>query len=178
VALAVWAGTWLVADTIVGVALQQDPGPSQVAALDSAIRLNPLCQNYRGLAADAIVQEALVAQRSGAGAAVVDATMNRAISAYYAAAHADKGDVLIRVALASILVSYSAQHPGGDAASQAVAAAQEAAALAPRNAVVLVTLARAYKAAGRLSDAQQAARLAREVAPAYSMQTLSGLGLD
>ena len=178
VAVALWAGSWLVADFVVGRAMQQEAGPAQVSALEMAVRLNPLAGNYRGLAADALVNEALAEQRAGQSAQTVDATMRRALSAYNAAAEADRGDVLVRVALANALDGYAATHPGSDAAQSAVRAAQDASRLAPHNAVALVILARAYEAAGLHDDAEKTARLARSIAPAYSMQTLGSLGLD
>lgn len=178
VVLAAWAGSWVVADTIVGHAMQLAPGPLQVSELQSASRLNPLAANYRWLAADAIVNVALAQQRGGQGAQAVDATMLSAIAAFDAAANADRGDALLRTEYANVLVGYAARHPATDAAQRAVQVAQEAAALAPRNPAVLGALAKAYQVAGRLSDAESAARLARLIAPAYAAQTLGSLGLD
>ncbi len=172
-----WAASWLVADVIVGHAMQLEPGAAQVSALESAVQLNPLSQQYRGLAADALVNEALAEQRAGQGAQTVDATILKAIAAYYAAAQADRGDILVRIALADVLVRFAATHPGSDAAQQAVSVAQDAVGLAPQNAAALVMLARAYETAGRRSEAAATARLARSVAPAYSAQALGSLGL-
>lgn len=177
-AVAAWAVSWLVADVAVSQATRQPAGPSQVSELQSAVRLDPLVNKYRWLVAEAIVSEALAEQSAGQSRQAVDETMQRAISAYDAAASADPGDALVHVALANILVSFAARHPGGDAAGRALGAALYAAKLAPRNAAVLVALATAYEAAGRHEEAQTTARLAREVAPAYSMQTLGSLGLD
>jgi O-antigen ligase len=176
VVVALWAGSWLVADFMVGRAMQEAAGPSQVSALEAAVRLNPLSQTYRWLGADALVNQAEAEQRAGQGR-VADETMNRAVAAYYAAAQADRGDDLVRIALANVLIRYASTHPGSDAPRRAVLVAQDASRLAPHDAVVLVILVRAYQAAGRLDDAEKTARLAREIAPAYSMQTLGSLGL-
>ena len=178
VALAMWAGSWLVADVIVGRAMQMEPGPAQVSELEGAVRLNPITPNYHWLVADALVNEALAEQRAGQSPQAVDETMLRAISAYDAAARANRGDALVRTAFANVLVGYAARHPGTDAAQRAVEVAMEAVRLAPRNPAALGALARAYDVSGRHDDAEKTARLARSVAPAYSMQTLGSLGLD
>src|SRR5665647_832125 len=178
VALAMWAGSWLVADVIVGRAMQMEPGPAQVSALEGAVRLNPITPNYHWLVADALVNEALAEQRAGQSPQAVDETMLRAISAYDAAARVNCGDALVRAAFANVLVGYAARHPGTDAAQRAVEVAMEAVRLAPRNPAALGALARAYDVSGRHDDAEKTARLARSVAPAYAAQTLGSLGLD
>ena len=178
VALALWAGTWLVADVIVGRAAQLPPGPEQIAALDSAVRLNPLAQSYRWQAAEAVLNETLAEQKAGQSAVAVDQMMLGVLSRYDGLVNADPGDALVRVAYANILVSYAARHPGSDAAQRAVEVALQASQRAPRSAAVLVVLARAYRVAGRLDDAEKTARLARSIAPAYAAQTLGSLGLD
>ena len=177
VALVVWAGSWLAADVIVGRAMQQESGPAQVLALESAARLNPLSPRYQWFVGEALVNEALAMQRAGQSRQAVDETMLSAISAYRVAAEADRGDVLVRIALARVLTLYAAKHPGSDAAQRAVDVALEAASIGPRDAAALVVLAGAYQAAGRHDEAETTARLAREVAPAYSAQTLGSLGL-
>ena len=178
VAVALWTGTWLVADVLVRQATQKTVGSAQVSELQTAVRLNPLVNKYRWLTAEAIVSEALAEQSVAQSRQAVDETMQRAISAYEAAASADPGDPLVHVALANILVSFAARHPGVDAAERALGVALYAAKLAPRSAPVLVALATAYEATGRHGEAQTTARLAREVAPVYSAQTLGSLGLD
>jgi O-antigen ligase len=177
VALMLWAGSWMAADVIVGRAMQMEPGPAQVSALESAARLNPLSPRYHWFVGEALVSEALAEQRAGQSPQTVDDTMLRAISAYYAAAAADRGDVLVRIALANVLARYATDHPQSDAAQRAVDVALEAARIGPRDAAALVALARAYQAAGRHDDAEKTARLAREVAPGYAGQTLGSLGL-
>jgi Flp pilus assembly protein TadD len=127
---------------------------------------------------EALVNEALAEQRAGQSQQTVDGTMLRAISAYYTAAAADRGDVLVRIALANVLAIYAANHPESDAAQRAVDVALEAVSIGPRDAAALVALARAYEAAGRQAEAEKTARLARSVAPAYAAQTLGSLGLD
>ena len=178
VAVALWAGSWLVADVIVGRAMQQEAGPAQVSALESAARLNPLSPRYQWFVGEALVNEARAGQRAGQSQQTVDGTMLRAITAYYSAAAADRGDVLVRIALASVLASYAANHPGSDTAQRSVDVALEAVSIGPRDAAALVVLARAYDVAGRHDDANKTARLAREVAPVYAGQTLGSLGLD
>ena len=175
--LAVWSGAWLAADVVVGHAMQTEAGPSRVSALESAVRLNPLSPRYRWLVADAIAGSALIEQRSGQSQQVVDATTNRAIAGYYAAADADRGDLLPRIALANFLSKSAVGHPGSDAADRAVDAALSANTLAPRDALALVTLAKAYAAAGLASQARSAAEVARSIAPAYAAQTLGSTGL-
>jgi putative inorganic carbon (HCO3(-)) transporter len=177
VAVALWSGSWLVADVIVGRAMQQEAGPAQVSALESAARLNPLSPRYHWFVGEALVNEALAEQRAGQSRQTVDGTMLRAISAYRMAATADRGDVLVRIALAHVLSGYAADHPESDAAQRAVDVSLEAVSIGPRDAAALVTLARAYQAAGRHDEAEKTARLAREVAPAYAAQTLGSLGL-
>jgi Flp pilus assembly protein TadD len=59
-----------------------------------------------------------------------------------------------------------------------VQVAEEASRLSPRNPAVLAALARAYDISGRRQEAAAVARLARSVAPEYSMQTLGSLGLE
>ena len=95
-----------------------------------------------------------------------------------AAVAADGGDVLARIGLANLLIESARVHPESDAAQRAVDVARAAGRLAPQNAEVLVTLALAYQAAGRADDAEDTARLARSVAPAYAVQTLGSLGLN
>jgi len=178
VALALWASSWLVADVMVGRAMKLEVGPGQVSALEAAVRLNPLSQNYRLFVAGALVNEAFARQRAGQSPQVVDETMSRAIEAYDSAAAADRGDVFARIGLANLLVGSAQVHPGSDAGQRAVSVALDARRLAPQNAEVLVILARAYQAAGRLDEAEKTAQLARSIAPAYSMQTLGSLGLN
>jgi len=178
VAVALWAGSWLVADVIVGRAMQQEAGAAQVSAFESAARLNPLSPRYHWFVGEALVNEALAEQRAGQSQQTVDGTMLRAISAYHTAAAADRGDVLVRIAFANVLAIYAANHPESDAAQRAVDVALEAVSIGPRDAAALVALARAYEAAGRHDDAEKTARLARSVAPAYAAQTLGSLGLD
>jgi len=178
VALCAWAGSWLVADVMVGRAMQMEPGPAQVSVLESAARLNPLSPRYHWFVGEALVNQAVVDQRAGQSSENVDATMRRAIAAYSAAASADRGDVLVRISLADLLARYSANNPGSDAAQSAVDVALEAVSIGPRDAAALVTLARAYSAAGRQAEAQATARLAREVAPDYAAQNLGSLGLE
>ena len=177
VVLAVWAGTWLAADVMVGRAMQMDPGPAQVAELESAARLDPVTPNYDWLVADALVNQALAEQRAGQTAPAVDATMLRAIAAFDVAARGNPGDAMLRAAYSNALVGYAARHPDTDAARRAVDVALEAVRLAPRNPAALAALARAYDVSGRRADAESTARLAREVAPAYAAQTLGALGL-
>jgi O-antigen ligase len=177
-ALASWAGSWLVADVIVGRAMQDEAGPAQVSALASAATLNPLSPRYRWFVGEALVNEAVAGQRAGQSRQTVDGTMLRAISAYYAAAAADRGDVLVRVALADVLTSYARNNPGSDAAQRAVGVALEAVGIGPRDVAALVTLAKAYQVAGSHVDAVSTARLAREVAPAYAAQMLGSLGAE
>jgi O-antigen ligase len=177
-ALALWAGSWLVADVIVGRAMQQEVGPVQVSALESAARLNPLSPRYQWFVGEAIVNEGVAEQRAGQSRETVDATMLRAISAYYAAAAADRGDVLVRIALAGVLTSYATNNPGSDAAQRAVDVALEAVGIGPDDAAALVALAKAYRIAGSQVDAVETARLARQVAPAYAAQMLGSLGLE
>jgi hypothetical protein len=178
VALALWAGSWLVADVVVGRGMEMGPGPTQVSELEAAARLDPISPNYRWLVADALVNEALAQQSAGGSPQAVDETMLRAISAYDAAASANRGDAMLRAAFANVLVGYASRHPGTDAARRAVDVALEAVALAPRNPAALGALARAYEVSGRHDDAVKTARLAREVAPAYAQQTLGSLGLE
>lgn len=177
IALAVWAGSWMYADVLVGHAMGTVPGPAQVAELETAARLDPLAANYRWLAAEAIVNEAVAGQKAGASAQAVDETIVRAISSYETAVSANPGDALVRTAFANVLVGYAARHPGSGAAQRAVDVAAQAVALAPRNPAALAALARAYEVSGRRADAEATARLAREVAPAYAAQTLGDLGL-
>ena len=177
-ALAVWAGSWLVADVIVGRAMQDEAGPAQVSALASAAALNPLSPRYQWFVGEALVNQAVAEQRAGQGRQVVDGTMLRGISAYYAAAAADRGDVLVRVALADVLAAYARNNPGSDAARRAVDVALEAVGIGPRDVAALVTLAKAYQVARRHVDAVNTARLAREVAPAYAAQMLGSLGAE
>ena len=178
IAVALWAGSWLVADVIVGRAMQLEAGPAQVSALESAAQLNPLSPRYHWFVGEALANEALAEQHAGQSRQTVDGTMLRAISAYYDAAAADRGDVLVRIALANLLASYAANHPESDTAQRSVDVALEAVSIGPRDAAALVVLARAYDVAGRHDDANKTARLAREVAPVYAGQTLGSLGLD
>jgi tetratricopeptide (TPR) repeat protein len=177
-ALAVWAGSWMVADVFVGRAMKREAGPAQVSELETAVRLNPLSQNYREFVGDALVKEAFAEQSAGSSAQTVEQSMRRALSAYEAAVAADRGDMYTRVKLADLLVQFAAVYPESDAAQRAVSAAQDAVRLAPHNATTLVVLARAYQAAGSLDEAVKTARLARSVAPEYAAQTLGSLGLD
>jgi len=103
--------------------------------------------------------------------------MRRAVSAYEAAVTADRGDMYTRVKLANLLVEFATVYPESDAAQRAVEAAQDAVRLAPHNATTLVALARAYWAAGRPAEAENTARLAREIAPAYAARVLGPFGL-
>ena len=155
IAIALYAGSWLVADVYVGWAMQQQPGPVQLSALQTAVRLNPLSGNYRGLVADALANEAIAEQSAGQSPQSVDATMQQALAAYAAAADADRGDMLVRVAYANALLSFATVHPGSDAAQSAVRVALEAVALAPHDGIALVTLARAYQVAGRLGRCRE-----------------------
>jgi O-antigen ligase len=178
IALAVWAGTWLVADVIVGRAMQMEAGPAQVSQLETAARLNPATPNYGWLVADALVNQALAERAAGQSSQAVDETLLRAISAYRAATQADRGNGMLRTGFANVLVAYAASHRQTDAARMAVQVASEAVALAPRNPAALGALARAYSVSGRREEAQATARLAREVAPAYAAETLGSLGLE
>ncbi len=178
IALALWASSWLVADVMVGRAMKLEVGPGQVSALEAAVRLNPLSQNYRLFVAGSLVNDAFARQSAGQSPQVVDETMSRAIAAYDSAAAADRGDVFARIGLANLLVGSAQVHPDSDADQRAVSVALDARRLAPQNAEVLVILARAYQAAGRLEEAEKTAQLARSIAPAYSMQTLGSLGLN
>jgi len=177
IAVAVLAGTWLAADLMVGHAMQMPPGPAQVSELEAAARLNPITPNCDWLVADALVNEALAQQKTGATSQVVDATMLRAISAFETAANANRGDAMLRAAFSNVLVGFAARHPDTDAAARAVETALEAVRLAPGNPAALGALARAYDVSGRRADAEQAAQRARAVAPAYAAQTLGSLGL-
>jgi O-antigen ligase len=177
VALALWAGSWLVADVIVGRATQLTPGPQQVAELDMAARLNPLAQGYRWQVAEALLNETLAEQSAGQSPTAVDQMMLGVLSRYDALVQADPGDSLVRVAYVNLLVGFAARHPGSNAAQRAVDVALDASRLAPHSAVVLTALARAYQIAGRPADADRTARLARLIAPDYAVQTLGSLGL-
>ena len=177
-ALASWAGSWLVADVIVGRTMQDEAGPAQVSALARAAKLNPLSPRYQWFVGEALVNEAVAGQRAGQSRQAVDGTMLRAISAYYEAAAADRGDVLVRVALANVLTTYARNHPGSDAAQRAVGVALEAVGIGPRDVAALAALAKAYQVAGSQVDAVQTARLAREMAPAYAAQMLGSLGAE
>ncbi|MEI7815056.1 MAG: O-antigen ligase family protein, partial [Coriobacteriia bacterium] len=172
VAVAVWAGSWLVADVVMGSAQQQLPGPDQVLLLETATRINPISPDYRWLFAEALVSQAVAGRSAGASPQFVDATLRRGIAAFYVAAQADRGDAMVRVALSNTLLRHAAQDPTGNSAQQAVQVAQEAVRLAPRNPAALAALAMAYRAVGRLDEAEKTAQLAREVAPEYSRQTL------
>ena len=177
IALAVLAGTWLVADLMVGHAMQMQPGPAQVSELTAATRLNPITPNYDWLLAEAMVNDAIAQQNAGASSQVVDEAMLRAISAFETAAGANRGDAMLRAAFSNVLAGFAARHPGTDAAARAVETALEAVRLAPGNPAALGALARAYDVSGRRADAEQAAQRARAVAPAYAAQTLGSLGL-
>jgi len=174
VALALWAGSWFVADVMVGRAVQMQPGPAQISALEAAVRLDPITPNYRWLVAEALVNQAL----GGQGAQPFDTTMLRAIVAFDGAARADRGDAMVRTALANVLVGLAARRPGTDAAQHAVDVALEAVRLAPRNPAALGALARAYDISGRDDEAARTAQLAREIAPEYAAETLGSLGLE
>lgn len=178
VAVALWAGSWLVADFIAADAAKQPVGPAQIAGFETAVRINPLSADYHWLVGEAIANQAFAMERSGQDPQAADAALQRAIAAYQAAARSNPGDAMVRVALANILISYASTHPGSGAADQAIQVARESVRLSPENPAALVALARAYQVAGRQSDALSTARLAREVAPAYSMQTLGSLGLE
>ena len=65
IALALWAGSWLVADSIVGRAMKLEAGADQVSALEEAVRINPLSQTYRLFVAEAVVKAAFAGQRAG-----------------------------------------------------------------------------------------------------------------
>jgi O-antigen ligase len=178
IAIALWAGSWMAADMVVGRAMKRDAGPAQVSELATAVWLNPLSQDYRELAADALYNKAFAEQRAGSSPQTVEETMRRAVSAYEAAATADRGDMYTRVKLAYLLTLLAPVYPEIDAAPRAVEVAQDAVRLAPTNATTLVALALAYEAAGRLDEADKTARLARSVAPEYAAQNLGSLGLD
>lgn len=178
VALALWAGSWFVADVIVGRAVQMQPGPAQISEFEAAVRLDPITPDYRWLVAEGLVDQALAEQRAGQGTQTFDATMLRAIVAFDAAARADRGDPMVRTALANVLVGLAVRRPGTDAAQHAVEVALEAVRLAPRNPAALGALARAYDVSGRDVEAAKTAQLAREVAPEYSAETLGSLGLE
>jgi hypothetical protein len=177
-ALSLWVGSWMVADTIAGWAEQQPTGAAQIAALQTASRINPVSPTYRWLAAEAQMDLAVAEQGGGQDAQTVQQLMNQAISAYGVAAAANPGDAMVRVALVDVLLRYASSYPATDAAQRAVQVALGAEKLAPHNPAVLVALAQSYRAAGRASDADAAARLARSIAPAYSMQTLGSLGTE
>lgn len=178
VALALWAGSWFVADVIVGRAVHMQPGPAQISEFEAAVRLDPITPDYRWLVAEGLVDQALAEQRAGQGTQTFDATMLRAIVAFDAAARADRGDPMVRTALANVLVGLAVRRPGTDAAQHAVEVALEAVRLAPRNPAALGALARAYDVSGRDVEAAKTAQLAREVAPEYSAETLGSLGLE
>lgn len=175
VALALWAGSWLVADVFVGWAMQQQVGPDQVSALQTAVSINPISPDYRWLYAEALVNLAM-AERAGQSAETVDAASAAGVSAFYVAAAVDRGDPMVRVALAGVLLKLAAGG-SGDAAQRAVQVAQEAVRLAPHNPAALVVLARAFQATGRGPEAEAEARLARSIAPAYAGPLLGSLGL-
>jgi putative inorganic carbon (HCO3(-)) transporter len=177
VALTVLVGSWLLADFTAGEAMQMPTGPDKVASLANASAINPLAEIYRGLIGDSLLNEAVAEQQQGQPPATADATLERGIVAYQDAAAFDRGDPVIRAALANLLIGFAKNHPESNAATQAVAVAEEARALAPHDAAVLTTLARAYQVDGRDADARAAARLARQVAPDYANQTLGPLGL-
>jgi hypothetical protein len=179
VALALWAGSWLVADVAVGRAMQMQPGPAQVAELENAARLDPITPNYGWRVADAIVNEALAQQRAGQTAQAVDATMLGALTAYDAAAKADHGNALLRArptptcSSATPRVTPRPMRPLRPSGSRWRPWRSRPATLA-----ALGALARAHDVSGRHADAQSAARLARQVTPDYAAQTLGSLGLD
>ena len=177
-ALSLWVGSWMVADSIAGWGEQQPTGPGKISAIEAAVRVNPISPTYRWLAAEALIDQAFAEQSAGQDPQTVTTISDQAISAYYVAVTFNAGDATVRVALADILLRYAATHPGSDAAQRAVQVALEAAKLAPHNPAVLGALARSYQAAGRLNDAEATARLARTIAPAYSMQTLGSLGAE
>ena len=158
--------------------MKLEEGQDKVAALETAVRINPLSQSYRQFVAEALVRQAFAGQRAGQSSQTVDETMRRAVLAFNAAVAADRGDVVARTGLADLLIQFATVHPESDAAQRAVDVALEARRLAPFNAEALVMLSRAYEAAGRLEEAEKTAKLARSVAPAYAMQTLGSLGLD
>ncbi len=174
VALTVWAGSWFVADVIVGRAVQMQPGPAQTSQFEAAVRLDPITPNYRWLVAEALVNQALAEP----GAQTFDTTMLRAIVAFDGAARADRGDPMVRTALANVLVGLAARRPGTSAAEHAVDVALEAVRLAPHNPAALGALARAYDISGRDDEAAKTAQLAREIAPEYAAETLGSLGLE
>lgn len=177
-ALMLWAGSWMVADVHAGYAAGLPIGPAQVAELRAASRINPLQPTYRWQAAEASLK-ALTAERDAdMGDEQFDAEMRRVLAEYQTVVDADPGDVHIRIAQATLLISYAAAHPGAaDGVQRALSAALEAQKRAPRNPAALCVLARAYEVAGHLEEAESAARLARSIAPAYSMQTLGPRGL-
>jgi O-antigen ligase len=178
IALTLWAGSWLVADVIVGRAVQMQPGPAQIAELQTGVRFDPITPEYRWLVAEALVNQSLAEQRAGQDARTFDATLLRAIVAFDAASEADPGDPMVRTALANVLVGLAARRPDTSAAEHAVEVALEAVRLAPHNPAALGALARAYDVSGRDAEAEKAAQLAREVAPEYAAETLGSLGLD
>jgi len=175
VAVSLFAGSWIVADVIVGRAIQFPPGPVQVSEVEKAVRVAPLSPFYRWLLADTLVTQSIAEQRAGAPSPVYDATTVRALGAYEAAANANPGDPLVHTGYASVLTAYAARHADSGAGEKAIGVAREAVALAPRNPAALGALARAYEVSGRHDEAVATALLARDVAPEYSMQTLGSL---
>ena len=178
VALAVWASSWFVADVAAGHATHLQVGRDQVSELRSATRINPLQQSYRWQAAEARLNEVIAERRAGGDEAAYNQGMLDVMSEYDAVSKADRDDVHIRVAHANLLVSWAAQHPGSAVGQRAIEVALDAVGLSPRNPAALAALARAYQVTGRADDAEKTARLARSIAPAYSMQTLGTLGLS
>jgi O-antigen ligase len=177
IACTLWAGVWLVGDVIAGRAMEQPVGPDKVMALQTAARLNPLSGNYRWLIAEATMDLGVAAQSAGQNDQTVETELRQGVDAFYVAAKADRGDAMVRVALANALLRYAAYDPSNDAVQRAVGVSLAALELAPRNPAVLVVLARTYQAAGRMSEAESTARLARSISPEYAAQTLGSLGL-
>jgi O-antigen ligase len=171
-----FAATLAVADLNAGWANEQPTGPARIAGFQAALSLNPISPSYRWLYAESIVDEATAAERAGQGA---DASLlNQGISAYREAAAADRGDPMVRVALSNVLINSARQTGQAAPAAESLQVAIDAQALAPRNPAVLAALAEAYRINGREADAQRAAQLAHQVAPAYAMQTLGTFGTE
>lgn len=178
VVMAVWAGSWLAADYTTGRAIAAGTGAEQIAGLETAVRLNPLAQEYKWLLAEALATKALDDRKSGENAQAVDALQAQALEAYESASAADRGNVLVRLAYARYLLYLNSASPNPELIQRAIRPTEEALSLSPVNAQALVTAALVYQAAGRPDDARKAEQLARSVAPAYSIQTLGPPALE
>ncbi len=174
--LAVWAASWLVADVMAGYAMKGQVGADQAATLAAAKRVNPLAQEYRWLHAEALAKLGVEELRGGQPTGAE--TLARAVDAYAASAAADPEDMLLRIAYAEFLLYVDSLQPGAGFAQKAVVPAEEARQLGPTSALALVSLAKVYAAAGMQAKAVEVARLARSIAPEYSMQTLGELGAE